>query len=313
MLNRRFLRIKVMQALYAFFQSDNQDIQNAEKDLIASFNNISVLYLWLLSLLTSIRHHAENVIEDARNKKLPTQQDLNPNTKFIENDFLKSLDNNKTIQQLLGKKKINWNNDDNLVRKIYADIKKSELYSQYMNQTSKDTSGDKQFILMVIDELLSEHELITHYFEEKNVHWADDLFVAFIGLKKTVETFDGSEIKLQPLYKNEAEDVEFCKKLFSYCIQHNTSLQEMISEKTVNWEVERIAQMDVLLMKMALSEILFFENVPVKVSLNEYIEISKEYSTPKSKIFINGILDKIVLELKGNNKIIKTGRGLQDK
>jgi transcription antitermination protein NusB len=301
-----------MQGLYAYFQAEDQDIKKAEKDLIASFQNIELLYFWLLSFLHEIRQQAIKTIEDAKNKKLPTKADLNPNTRFIENRFLKSIEENKTLLNVFDRKKIQWTNDLDLVHKIFLDIKNSEVYRSYMNESESGLLFDKKFICRLIEEIISEHELILHFFEDKNVHWTDDLFVAISGLFKTVDSFDGKTLELPALYKNENEDIQFSLQLFEKCIRNEVMLQEMISDKTVNWEVERIAQMDILLMKMALTEILFFENIPVKVALNEYIDISKEYSTPKSKIFINGVLDKIVLELKTNNKILKSGRGLKE-
>ncbi len=312
MLNRRFLRIKVMQALYSYFQSEGNDIKKAEKELITTLDNIYSLYLWLLALLKDIHQHANMVAEDAKNKKLPTREDLDPNTKFQDNQFLKALQESKFLTDALTKRKINWDNDADVVRKIFNDIRSSDDYKKYMGTREGTLNEDKELLMNILINVIAEHELLTHFFEEKNVHWADDLFVAIIGVKKTMESFDGKKLFLQSLYKNEAEDLEFAKKLFEKCIIHNNEFEKLIAEKTVNWEVERIAQMDVLLMKMGLAEILFFENIPIKVSLNEYIDISKEYSTPKSKVFINGILDKIVLDLKSQQKIVKTGRGLQE-
>jgi transcription antitermination protein NusB len=312
MLNRRFLRIKVMQALYSYFQSEGSDIKKAEKDLITTLDNIYSLYLWLLALLRDVHQHSILVIEDAKNKKLPSREDLNPNTKFQDNRFLKALEESKFLKDGVAKRKISWNNDADIVRKIFNDIRATEDYKKYMSTREGSLNDDKDFLMQILVTVIAEHELLTHFFEEKNVHWADDLFVAIIGVKKTIESFDGTKLYLQGLYKNEAEDLDFARKLFEKCIMFNNDFEKLIAEKTVNWEVERIAQMDVLLMKMALAEILFFENIPVKVSLNEYIDISKEYSTPKSKVFINGILDKIVLDLKSQQKIVKSGRGLQE-
>ena len=301
-----------MQGLYAYFQSEHTDLKKAEKDLLSSFQNIELLYLWLLSLLCEIRQQAQKTIEDAKNKKLPTQKDLNPNLKFVNNRFLRALDENKAIHSVIENRKINWQNDLDLIHKIFIDIKNSQIYTDYMSNIESGLDSDKKFISMLVHEIIAEHELIQHFFEDKNVHWTDDFFVAITGLHKSIDLFQGSSIELIPLYRDEREDIDFCVRLFEQCIRNDAMLQEMISAKTVNWEVERIAQMDVLLMKMALTEILFFENIPVKVALNEYIDISKEYSTPKSKIFINGVLDKIVLELKNTNKILKTGRGLKE-
>lgn len=312
MLNRRFLRIKVMQALYGFFQSDSTDIAKAEKELINTFNQIFDLYLWLLALLRDVHHQAAAVSEEAKNKKLPTREDLDPNTRFIDNKFLQALESSKFLTDSLSKRKISWANDNDIVRKLFSDIRQTEEYKNYMKERAGALAEDKELISNLMVNLIAEHELLNHHFEEKNVHWADDMFVAIIGVKKTIESFDGSKLYLQALYKNESEDLDFARQLFEKCILHNTEFERLIGEKTVNWEVERIAQMDVLLMKMALTEILYFENIPIKVSLNEYIDISKEYSTPKSKVFINGILDKIVLDLKSQQKIVKSGRGLQE-
>lgn len=312
MLNRRFLRIKVMQALYGFFQEDNGDLKKAEKTLMLSLDNIYSLYLYLLALLIDTHQHANSVIEDAKNKKLPSQSDLNPNTRFIENKFLSALVNKKEIKEAIAKRKISWEDNSEIVRKIFADIKVSEEYKSYMLEKSTTILEDKEFISNLLVNIIAEHEFLTYHLEEKNIHWADDLFVGTIGIKKTIDSFNGERLNLQELYKAEADDVVFVTELFEKCIIHNDTFSEMISEKTVNWEVDRIAQMDVLLMKMALSEVLYFPNIPIKVTLNEYIDISKEYSTPKSKMFINGILDKIVLDLNSKQKITKTGRGLQE-
>ena len=299
-----------MQALYAYFQSDNDDVGKSEKEMIRSFQGVEDLYHWLLSLLINIHEVAIDVIEDAKHKRLPTQADLNPNTRFIDNRFLYSLSQDADFKKIIEKKRLRWNDDQDIIRKILLDIKKTDSYKNYTAAKGSLLTDDKKFLYELIDEILTEHELVIHFFEEKNVHWADDLFLAFVAVKKTIDSFDGNQIRLQPLYKDEKEDVDFARKLFEKCILNNNDFEQLISAKTVNWEVERIAQMDVLLMKMALTEVLFFETIPVKVSLNEYIDISKEYSTPKSKVFINGVLDKIVIELKNQHKIIKTGRGL---
>ena len=170
---------------------------------------------------------------------------------------------------------------------------------------------DRDFLVSVITEHLSQSELLSSLFAEKNMHWADDSFVAFNSVIRNFEAFEG-EFKLMPLLKDETDDMEFMKILFSNTIIYKKDLEELIDKHTQNWEIERIANMDMLLMEMAITEILHIPNVPVKASLNEYIDISKEYSTPNSKTFVNGVLDKIIAELKRENKIVKSGRGLKD-
>lgn len=311
MVNRRFLRIKVMQALYSYFQADDNDPKVYEKNLFHAVEKIHELYFYMLDLLGSIHHNAVQIIEEGKNKHLPRPEELNPNTKFIENKVLLAIVNSKEIQKQIEVRKISWTNDNDLVRKLYNEIRNSEIYKTYMSKPGNSMQEDKAFISEVISEIIAENDLMNFWFEEKNIHWVDDSFVAINTLLKTVELCTESQpLRPAPLFKDPEEDKQFGKDLLHQCILHNAEFEKMISEKTQNWEMDRIASMDVLLMKMALTEILYFENVPIKVSLNEYIEISKQYSTPKSRQFINGILDKIVHELKAGNKIQKSGRGL---
>ena len=299
-----------MQALYAYLQSESNDIKKSSNEMVKSFYGVEDLYYWVLALLNNLHQTAEEIIEESKNKRFPTASDLNPNTRFVDNKFLTSLSKNQEVIKIIEKKRLYWKDDQDLIRKIFQDIRKSEVYKKNLESKESGLLQEKNFLIQILEEILIEHDLVIHFFEGKNVHWADDLFVAFLSVKKTIETFDGDKLKLQPLFREEQEDVEFAIRLFEKCVQNRAYFDELIADKTVNWEVDRIALMDVLLMKMALTEVLFFENIPVKVSLNEYIDISKEYSTPKSKIFINGVLDKIVIELKNQNKIVKTGRGL---
>ncbi|MBI2271012.1 MAG: transcription antitermination factor NusB [Bacteroidetes bacterium] len=314
MLNRRYLRVKVMQALYAFFQSDNKDRGKGEKELLNSIEKIYDLYVYLLLLLIEIRDQAERITADARNKRLPTESDLNPSTLFIDNAVVKQLSENSRLKKEVTNRKITWQTDDELVRKILTTIKNSQEYQQYMNGGEHSYETDKQFILAIYKNCITDFELLEHYFEEKSIYWVDDLRLAHNGVLKTIEGLSSSanDFALMPLYKDEAEDKQFVIDLFRKTILHEKDSEQVISEKTKNWEVERIAMMDILLMKMAITEILHFESIPVKVSLNEYIEISKLYSSPKSKMFINGILDKLVQDFKRDSKLVKTGRGLME-
>jgi N utilization substance protein B len=311
MLNRRFLRIKVMQALYAFFQHEKANVSQFEKELFKSLDKINELYLSILALMRDIHHVAMVMIDENKNKRLPSKEDIDPNLKFTNNRVLVNLTGNKELTTQLEKKKISWQNDFDLVRKIFNDIRNGELYKNYMSSGVNDLDEDRQFVIELITEHLSENEVLSSLFEEKNIHWADDAFVAFNSVIRNIEDFDG-EFKLQAMLKDEKDDLEFMSLLFNKTILYQTQFEELIDKHTKNWEIERIANMDMLLMKMALAEILYIPNVPVKASLNEYIDISKEYSTPNSKTFVNGVLDKIISELKRDNKIVKTGRGLKE-
>jgi transcription antitermination protein NusB len=311
MLNRRFLRIKVMQALYSFFQHEKADAAQFERELFKSVDKINELYLSILLLFNDIHHVAMVIIDENKNKRLPNQQDLHPSFKFVNNLLLQSLSQNKEFKQQIEKRKISWQNDFDVVRKVYNEIRNGELYKEYMLNPEHTVEEDRNFLIAIITEHLSQNDVLASLFEEKNIHWADDSFVAFNSVIRNFEAFEG-EFQLMPLLKDEKDDMDFMSDLFSKTILYRQSFEELIDKHTKNWEIERIANMDMLLMEMALTEILHIPNVPVKASLNEYIDISKEYSTPNSKTFVNGVLDKIIAELKREDKIQKSGRGLKD-
>ena len=262
-------------------------------------------------LFTDIHHTALLVTEENKNKRLPSKEDLEPNMRFIENVVLVSLVRSEELKKEIANRKISWQSDFDLVRKLYTELRATDLYKNYMASSTPSAKEDKQFLISIATEFLYEHDLLNHLFEEKNIHWADDTFGAFSMVSRTFENFTGV-LKLVPLYKDKEDDTQFISTLFRKTIAGDKEYDKLIDEKTKNWELERIASMDVLLMKMALAEFMHVNNVPVKVSLNEYIDISKEYSTPNSKTFINGVLDKIIADLKRENKIQKTGRGLME-
>ena len=304
-----------MQALYAFFQADNKDITKGEKELFRDVDKIYDLYIYQLALLIELRHVAEVLMEDAKNKRLPTKNDLNPSLKFIQNKFITQLAENIAVKREMNNRRINWNNEFELVKKIYNNIKASSEYENYMNAADDSYAADRDFIIEIFKEHIADYELVNHLYEEKNLHWGDDTYLVNPMIIKTIESFDENttpEHELIPLYKDREDDEQFARDLYRQTIIHENENKKLIADKTKNWEVERIALMDVLLMKMALTELTYFTNIPVKVTLNEFIEISKTYSTPKSKIFINGILDKLIADLKDQGKIAKTGRGLME-
>jgi N utilization substance protein B len=301
-----------MQTLYSYFQQDKADIGFYEKELFKSLDKIYDLYVYVLALFNDIHHTAHLVIEENKNKRLPSKEDLEPNLKFINNSLLVALSHSTELKKEISNRKISWQNDFDLVRKLYSELRATEVYKAYMASTEQSVKEDKQFLITVATEFLYEHELLNHLFEEKNMHWADDTFGAFSMVSRTFEAYNSGTMHLQPLYKDAEDDKNFISVLFRKTIAGDKEYETLIDQKTKNWELDRIASMDVLLMKMAIAEFLNVSNVPVKVSLNEYIDISKEYSTPNSKTFINGVLDKIISELKQGNKIQKTGRGLME-
>lgn len=312
MLNRRHLRIKVLQTLYSYFNNGDNDFVKGEKDLLNSLNKIYDLYLYYLTFFEEIVVHAGNKIEEARNKKLPTQEDLNANARFVENRVFKKLLANTSIKNEANKRKISWQTEQDLVKKVYSEIRKSELYNQYMVVPQTTFEEDQEFVTAIFKEQIANSESVLNYFEEQSIFWQDDIDLVCGAVIKTIKGIsEGAKSDaLLPLYKDEVEDFKFVKELFRKVITGNDDSEKLISSKAANWELERIALMDMLLMRMAITEAREFPTIPTKVTLNEYIEISKFYSTPKSNGFINGILDKVFAELKKSGGIKKVGRGL---
>jgi len=315
MLNRRHLRIKVLQALYAYFQSNEDNFRRTENELMQAVERIQDLYLYLLLSFSELKSIAENRLEESAKKIRPTEEDLNPNTKFIDNKIIRLLEENKELRRLSEERKVNWVGDEHqeMFRKMFLIIKDSEIYFEYMNNESKTFEDDKAFALELFKVEIANSELLYNFFEEKSIHWMDDIDLACSMVLKTLKSVnEGEVIELLPLYKVDDDEQEFIRDLLRKTISMDKENEALIDELTKNWELDRIAKMDVILMKMAITELQIFNNIPTKVTLNEYIEISKFYSTPKSNGFINGILDKAIDRLQAEKKIVKIGRGLMN-
>ncbi len=313
MLSRRFLRIKVMQALYAFFYSDDRSVSKQEKEMFSSFDKTYDLYLHLLLLLIDIRECGRNLIAIRREKRLPTKEDINPNIKFVNNRLFSIIAVNRQLASETKKRNISWGSDSDMAQKIFLKIAESKEYKDYMSSKSTGFREDKKFISDIYREIVSQDEYLQFIFEEKNIHWSDDFDFVNSLVLKTIDYIPESADDTMPLallYKDEKEDKKFAKDLFHKVIENSEEEEKNIQSKTENWELERIAFMDVLIMKMAITEFLYFPTIPVKVSLNEYIELAKQYSTPKSSMFVNGILDKLLAEYKADGRLQKEGRGL---
>ncbi|RMG80207.1 MAG: transcription antitermination factor NusB [Bacteroidetes bacterium] len=318
MLNRRYIRVKVFQALYAFFESgEDADILTFEKNIFKSIDKIYDLYLYLLLTVLEFRQIAEEIIETRKNKFFPTEEDLNPNLKFINNKVIDILFNNQQFLRAIEQRKINWSNDREELKKIWKEIAQSDDYKKYMSNRENDFEEDKSFLIKILKKYLFTNELIQFLFEERSIYWEDDYALAAVSTVKTIRQLSENTMPhdniLLPLYKDQEDDTDFLKSLFRTTIKHSKEFEQLIASKTQNWEIDRIAVIDKILMEMALAEMLYFPNIPYKVTINEYIELSKHYSTPKSRIFINGILDKLYYTLKNEGKIKKAGRGLIDK
>lgn len=313
LLNRRHLRIKVLQALYAYHQSDNNTISKGEKELFFSIDKIYELYFRLFAIFGELRNVALTKMEENKNKHLPTKEDLNPNPRFVMNRVMRMLDGSKTIAAYVKLYKINYAQEDGMMRKLYSQIQATEEYAEYMGRTSTTFQEDKEFVQKIFKKYIANFEPLHELLEEQSIYWMDDLDLVCVMLLKTVRDLkedDNELFEVLPLYKDEEDDKDFAKVLFRTAINRQEEHFPLIDAKAGNWELERIALMDRLIMNLALTEAQEFSNIPLKVTLNEYIEISKYYSTPKSNGFINGILDKLFLELKEEGKIRKSGRGL---
>lgn len=312
MLSRRHIRIKVLQALYQYFQNEDMDMHRGVKRLEESIQNIYSLYLYELKALADIHRFAEDEIERRKNKKLPTREDLNPNLKFVENSFLVWLRGNKDFQKQIEQNAITWGDNREALRRIFKDFAKSEDYVAYMQSEKRSAAEDKKLVTSLYGKFMVENDIMHQLYEEMDMHWADDLDAAQMMVTKTIKRYkeEDDEFSRLPRLIKDQDDLDFALALYRKVISKNKEYQDLITEKAHNWEMDRIALLDIILMKLAIAELTTFKEIPVKVTLNEYIELGKEYSTPKSGNFINGILDKLKKDLMEKGDIRKIGRGL---
>lgn len=315
MLNRRHLRVKVLQSLYAYHQSNSGDIKQHEKNLLQSIDKVYEMYIWMLSLISEVADYADIDAVDRANKHLPTAEDLKASKKILTNLFILSLKKNKEYLAGLKKYKVAWDFEPELIKSLFTILKNSAEYADYLKKTGDTIQTDKDIIKYIFKKVILKSSLAEQVFEDKFIYWPVDKDVLKALIAKTFKNFSSNEPQnnnLAEVTGNWEEDREFIINLFDDTIRYNEDYQNMIAQKTQNWEPDRIAMMDTLLMKMALAEFVNFNSIPVKVTINEYLEISKEFSTPKSNSFINGILDKILAELKAEKKVNKIGRGLNE-
>ena len=309
MLNRRHIRIRVLQFVYSWHKSNTADIASLEKHFLKSLNKIEELYLLLLLYILEIRDFAENFSEDSKKKQLPSQNDLNPNKKFIDNLFLKKLRDDSVLIKKVRNSKLSFSNEQNVIKSVYFKMIESELYTSYMSDLTFDFELDKKFIVKLFSKELIEMEVFQDFLSEQAIFWQDDYPFICNMVIKTIKDSNKDKIELLELFKN-TDDKDFAFNLLRYSLINSDEYSNLIASKTKNWDLERVAQMDLILMKMALSELLKMPSVPVKVTINEYIELAKYYSTPNSKNFINGVLDSLLIELNKEGAIKKMGRGL---
>ncbi len=311
MLNRRHLRVKVLQALYTYQHSDNKEVSKHHKSLFTAVDNVYDMYIGALALIVAIIEYADVDATDGLNKYIPTEADLNPQLKILNNLFIDALLKNNDYLKALKKYNLKWSYDLELVKSLFATLKTTQDYQNYSNIITHTLSTDKDIIKFIFKKIILKSPLAMQAIEDEYINWEVDLEVLQAMFAKTLKNFsEGGNYALAQISANWTDDKEFIVDLLQKTIANEAVFHKLIDEKTKNWEADRIASTDIIIMKMALSEMLFFASIPVKVSINEYLDIAKEYSTPKSNGFINGILDKILADLKAENKIRKFGRGL---
>ncbi|WP_440122231.1 transcription antitermination factor NusB [Tenacibaculum sp. Ill] len=311
MINRRHIRVKVMQSVYAMQQSHSDDLVKEEKFLKHSIQKMYDLYVLNLQLLVEVQKLARKRIELSKKKILATKEELNPNTKFIDNKLLNSLNESVSLEGYVELNKLNyWDLDDEYVKILLDELQKSDIYKKYMDTVEDSYNVDKAFVIDFFREIVAPNEKLADYFEDKMISWVDDIpFVNTWILKSLNKQKASKPFILGSLYKDN-DDKVFVSDLFTKTMLHQHKYEEDIKEKTPNWEADRIADIDMIIIKMAITEFLHFPSIPSRVTINEYIELAKDYSTNKSGYFINGVLDKLAKDYLSSNKMVKIGRGL---
>tara|TARA_Y100000589_G_scaffold330497_1_gene380309 strand:+ start:7996 stop:8937 length:942 start_codon:yes stop_codon:yes gene_type:complete len=311
MLNRRHIRIKILQAFYAYFQSENDDLVKGEKELMHSMQRIYDLYLYMLQLFVAIKRHANIKIEESKRSTFIQTQSEFLNLSFVDNPVLKTLEINPSLIKACGDRKVSWEGDleNDLAKKLFKYLSDSDSYKEILDNESEDFTIQKDLLIKLFKEEICNFPLLHHFFDEKSIYWQDDLdHVSSMVIKTIKSVSKEGHVSVMSLWKEDEE--EFARSLFRKAILQKEDNDKTLEKYSKNWESDRLAKMDSLLMNLALTEALEFSSIPVKVTLNEYIEISKFYSTPRSNGFINGILDKIFYDFKKEGKLVKTGRGL---
>ena len=302
-----------MQSIYAMHQNGSDNLEGQEKFLFYSIDAIQDLYLIMLTSLIEMAKKEKVFLHLSSQKHLATPEERNPNNKFINNTIFQLLEENNSLSIALENRKItNWNIHDDYINLLLTSLKESKLYAKYMSNTVNTFEEDKQFVIDLFSEIIVPNEKLYEYLEDDKLTWIDDIPVVnthIVKQLKAIKSAEDNSFRVPKLFKD-ADDKDFAKDLFRKTVLNEKELAKEFDSKTPNWDMDRIAEIDTIILKMAICELLKFPSIPVKVTLNEYLELAKEYSTPKSSIFINGILDNLVKEFQTNKKMIKAGRGL---
>ncbi|MDH6311639.1 N utilization substance protein B [Parabacteroides sp. PFB2-10] len=307
MINRILIRIKVLQIVYSFCQNGNGDLKVAEKELLFSLQKSYDLYHCFLLLITEITYLHQRILDNRKHKLRPTEADLHPNMKLADNRFAAQLARNKELLAYVEEHKLSWSNDADFIKNLLDILLASDLYATYLNDENDSYEADQEFWRAFFKRHICGNEMVEEYLEEKSIYWNDDIDIVATFTLKTIKRFEeqaGENQALLPMFKD-MEDRDFAVRLFRQSLLHGKEYRERIEKHLKNWETERIAQMDLIIMQVAMAEIMHFPTIPVSVTLNEYIDAAKYYSTPKSGTFINGVLDSIIGELKKEKVLFK--------
>jgi len=313
MLTRRHIRIKVLQSVYALNQSQQPDITKQEKFLMYSIDQMLDLYLLLIKLLITAQEQADDYLLKSQKKHLATSEEKNPSRNFVENRVLQLISANPHFNEAIKNKKLTyWEQDDEYISIILKELRTKDWYKTYLEKPATTYKEDRDFIVKLYKEVVAPNDKLYEYLEDKRLTWIDDFPVvntALVKMLSKISEKNVSDVLLPQLYKN-TEDRQYALDLFRKVVLKEEALSKEIEGKTPNWDKERIADLDMIILKIGIAELLYFPSIPERVTINECLEIAKEYSTPKSSLFINGILDVLVKEFAKDKKLNKIGRGL---
>lgn len=310
MLTRRLIRVKVFKELFGKVASGADSLMQAEKELIASCNKTVELYCLLLQLPQALRKVAQAKIEAGLSKFHPTEEEANPNRKFVENKFIDILEGDDAFNAMCRKKGLTWGDYDSFVRKVYASVAASDYYKEYMENPERSLAGDVALVKRIYEEELEDNEILEDILEEMSLYWMDDLaYTINVVLKNIPSIAKKGAVEVPGAFLKE-DDREYALKLLTKSMVNYDEYTELVSGMVSNWDLDRLVATDLALIVMGITEAVTFESIPLKVTINEFVDISKYYSTPNSKVFVNGMLDRILQQMVKEGKIVKSGRGL---
>lgn len=307
MINRVLIRLKVVQIVYAYYQNGGKSVEAAEKELFYSLSKAYELYNYLLLLMIEVTRFADRRIDNRRHKLRPTYEDLNPNTRFVDNAFMAQLMQNAQLEEFAANQKRSWDDESDFVKRLFDRMEQSEVYKEYMAKETLTYEDDRELWRKLYRTFIAQNDEIDELLEEQSLYWNDDKAIVDTFVLKTIKRFEpenGAGQELMPEYRDD-EDKEFARKLLHNAITGAETYRKLMESNARNWDMERFAFMDILIMQVALAELFSFPSIPTTVTLNEYVEVAKMYSTPKSGSFVNGMLDTIVNQLKRENKLNK--------